>query len=88
MVDTQRFEGLLESLGNEIDDLEVGFSTKDNLTNIFQGLYSIFEEVNCAESELERLTEENEILKQILADRISYEDKQYFRIKYGIDLGV
>lgn len=88
MVDTQRFEGLLEALGNEIDDLEVGYSTKSNLTNILQGLCSIFEEIQCSETDAESIIEENEVLKRLLSDHLSYEDKMYYRLKYNMDLGV
>ena len=39
-------------------------------------------------TEIQRLEDENEVLKQLLTAYLSYEDKQYIRIKYGIDLGV
>lgn len=40
------------------------------------------------EEEIERLDDENTLLRNLLTAHLSYEDKQYIRIKYGIDLGV
>lgn len=37
------------------------------------------------QEENERLTEENEVLKHLLTAYLSHEDKQYIKIKYGIE---
>ena len=37
------------------------------------------------QEEVERLTEENEVLKQLLTAYLSPDDKQYIKIKYGIE---
>ena len=38
------------------------------------------------QEENERLTEENEVLRNLLVAYLSHEDRQYIRIKYDIDL--
>lgn len=86
MVDVQRFEALLEALESEIEDLPDG-SVKENLTDISSALYSIFEDASL-EGDADKISEENEILKQLLTVYLSHEDKQYIRIRYDIDLGV
>lgn len=85
MIDTQRFEALLEALNNEIEELPEG-SVKENLFDIHSALYSIFEDVSLVDTD--KVTMDNEVLKQLLTAYLSYEDKQYIRIKHGIDLGV
>lgn len=83
MVDIQRFEALLEALDKEIEELPQG-SVKNNLIDIHSGLYSIFEDVSLID--FDEITEEVRTLKRLLTAYLSYEDKQYIRIKYGIDL--
>ncbi len=85
MIDLQQFEGLLEALQNEIEwpDDPV---TQGNMQTIYDGLYGLYEDLMVMN--LDRLEEENTVMRQILADRLSDEDKRYYRIKYGIDLGV
>lgn len=83
MIDTQRFEGLLEALDSEVEDLPSG-SVKENLTDISSALYGIFEDVSL--DDVDKIKEENEVLKQLLTVYLSYEDKQYIRIKYDIEL--
>lgn len=83
MVDLQQFEGLLESLNNEILLLHDG-STKSNLETIHDALYNIFEEIDL--TEIDRCVNENEVLRNLLVAYLSHEDRQYIRIKYGIDL--
>lgn len=85
LIDTRQFEGLLEALDNEIEELPSG-SVRENLTDISSALYGIFEDVSL--DDVDKIKEENEILKQIVSDRLSYEDKLYYRIKHNIDLGV
>jgi hypothetical protein len=85
VVDTQRFEGLLEALDNEIEDLPEG-SMKENITDISSALYSIFEDVSLDDTD--KIKEENEVLKEYLADRLTYEEKQYIKIKHGIEVGL
>lgn len=85
MVDVTQFEGLLEALSNEIDELPQG-SAKENLMSIHSALYGIFEEVSMDDTET--LEREHTIMKALLEDRLSHEDKVYYRIKYNIDLGV
>lgn len=46
------------------------------------------EEFEALQEEFEALQEENEVLKRLLTAYLSYEDKLYIRLKYGIDLGV
>ena len=36
--------------------------------------------------ELQELTKENQILKDLLTAYLSYEDRQYIRIKYDLDI--
>lgn len=86
MIDTQRFEALLEDLSETIEDLEIGFRDKDHLTHLHTELYSIFEEAQCSETEEDNLSEENELLKRLLTVYLSHEDKQYLNIKYDLDL--
>lgn len=83
MIDEREFEALLEGLQGEIDDLPAS-NTKSNLEAIHDALYGIFEEVALLDVSTER--EENKILKSLLADRLSYEDKQYIRLKYDIEV--
>ena len=86
MIDTQRFEGLLEALDSEID--AVRYNAEPNLGNledIYSALYSIFEEVSLVD--VDKITEEHEVLKRLLANHLSYEDKMYYRLKYDIDFG-
>ena len=45
------------------------------------------EEIKLLEEDHAKLVEENTILKGLLADRLSYEEKRYYSIKYDIDLG-
>lgn len=85
MIDEQHFEGLLESLQGEIDDLPEG-EAKSNLSGICDKLYGIFEEL--ANSTDGDFFEEYEIIKELLTDRLSYDEKLYYKIKYHIDLGV
>ena len=85
MIDTQQFEGLLEALENEIEELPSG-SVKENLTDISSALYGIFEDVSL--DDVDKIKEENEILKQLLTAYLSHEDKQYIRIRHDIELGV
>lgn len=85
MVDVQQFEGLLESLQGEIDDLPEGTS-KSNLSGICDGLYSIFEALE--DISASGLFDEYDIIKELLTDRLSYDEKLYYKIKYHIDLGV
>lgn len=77
------FERLLEGLDNEIADLPDG-STKENLTNISSALYSIFEDLDFEEPD--ELKKENTVMRKLLADRLSHEEKQYIRFKYHIDI--
>ena len=42
----------------------------------------MIEELN---AEIERLSEENEVLKQLLSAYLSHEDKQYIKIKYDLE---
>ena len=83
MIDLQRFEGLLESLIDEILLLHDG-SAKSNLETIHSALYSIFEEVSL--TDIDKCLEENEVLRNLLTAYLSHEDRQYIRIKYDIDL--
>lgn len=85
MVDIQRFEGLLEALDNEIEELPED-SVKENLADISSALYGIYEDVAIAD--IDKVIEENEVLRNLLTAYLSYEDKQYIRIKHDIDLGV
>ena len=82
MTDTQRFEGLLEALDREIEELPDG-SVKENLTDISSALYSIFEDVSL--DDVDKIKEENEVLKQLLTAYLSPEDKRYIRIKYDLE---
>ena len=45
-------------------------------------------EIEQYEELINDLEKENEVLKNLLTAYLSYEDKQYIRIRYGIDLGV
>lgn len=36
--------------------------------------------------EVQRLEDENQVLKQLLTAYLSYEDRQYIRIKYDLEL--
>ena len=83
MVDLEQFEGLLESLNSEIETLP-NDSVRSNLETIHDGLYRIFEDVSLVDTD--KVTEENEVLRQLLTAYLSYEDRQYIRIKYDIDL--
>ena len=82
MTDIQRFEGLLEALDREIEDVPEG-ATKENLIDISSALYSIYEDVESVDTD--KITEENEVLRQLLTAYLSHEDKQYIKIKYGIE---
>ena len=83
MVDLQGFEGLLESLNSEIETLPDG-AVRSNLETIHDALYRIFEDVSLVDSD--KLTEENEVLRNLLTAYLPSEDRQYIRIKYDIDL--
>ena len=83
MIDVQNFEGLLEALDREIEELPEG-SVKENLTDIGSALYSIFEDV--AFDDLDRIIEENKVFRQLLTAYLSHEDKLYIRFKYEIEL--
>lgn len=85
MVDERAFEGLLESLWNEIDELPEG-SIKNNLEDIHGALYGIFEDVSVMDCE--KIHRQHEIMTDILKELLSHEDKLYYRMRYGIDLGV
>lgn len=85
MVDMQQFEELLQAVENEIDELSEG-SIKNNLIDIHGALYCVFEEVQLVD--FDQITEENTVMKEYLADRLTYEEKQHFKIKHGIEVGV
>ena len=85
MIDIQHFEALLEALDGEIETLPEG-SMKENLTDISSALYGIFEDVSIVDTD--KISMDNEVLKQLLSAYLSYEDKRYIRIKHDIDLGV
>ena len=38
--------------------------------------------------DIQKLIYEHTIMKALLEDRLSHEDKLYYRIKYNLDLGV
>ena len=90
MVDTDKFERLLEALDDEIEEIDEG-STKENLKDISNALYGIYEDVSCMCYQHETLKDsddENAILKELLKPYLSDSDKLYYSIKYGIDWGI
>ena len=84
-------EAISEGINNEIDKLEYECETKaeireviSNLRTLNDKVYQAFEEIDGEEKK--RLEEENDILKTLLADRLSWEEKTDIRIRYGIEV--
>lgn len=61
---------------------------KSNILNYADTVYAVFENPQYSEDEVNDLMRENELLKELLAEHVSDEDKMYLRIKYDIELGV
>lgn len=80
-------ESIIEAINNEVSELEPCVQ-RENLMSYCDDLYGRWEELQWCEEENKRLQEENEILKELLSERTSYEDKLYIRFKYEIDLGI
>ena len=79
-------ENIIEAINREVSELKPCVQ-RENLTSYCDDLYRQWEELQLCEEENKRLQEENEILKRLLSEKTSYEDKQYIRFKYEIDLG-
>ena len=83
MVDTQQFEMTLDALATQIEEVKDP-AVKSNLEDINGVLYGIYEDVLCLD--VEGLEQENEMIKRLLAEHLSEDDKRYYRMKYHIDI--
>lgn len=45
------------------------------------------DEVQILEKELDMVMDENDLLKQLLTNTLSEDDKLYIKIRYGVELG-
>lgn len=61
-------------------------SIVSNLENLNDSVYGIFEDLNYELGNIEELKQNYDILKDMLRERLSYDEKVSMRIKYGIDL--
>ena len=83
MIDTRQFETSLEALENEIDDLPHS-ATKNNLIDISNTLYGIFESLDATEAE--NIKKENIIMRKLLAGILTDEQKRSVKFRYRIDI--
>lgn len=58
----------------------------ENIRFTYDELYSNLEKEEDFEGHYDDELKENEILKEILSEKLTYEDKTYYRIKYGVDI--
>lgn len=84
IVERDTFEQVLDGFSSIINDIE-DETLQSNLTDIHDSLYIIWEEGIDLEA-LEDVKGENELLRSLLAEVLSYEQKRYVRIKYDIDV--
>ena len=56
-----------------------------NLESTNDSIYGVFEELN-ANNNSEELRKENEILKEILSEKLTYDEKLYFQIRYHVEI--
>lgn len=61
-------------------------SIVSNLENLNDSVYGVFEDLNYELGNIEELKQNYDILKDMLRERLSYDEKVSMRIKYGIDL--
>jgi hypothetical protein len=54
-----------------------------NLEDSNDSVYGVFEELNAEDTE--SLQEEHHVMKEMLNERLSYDEKTYFGLKYHID---
>ena len=83
-MDNNEFECLLDEFSNILMDIKDA-ALRSNLMGILDSLYCVYEQIDL--EELDRVKNENEIMLHILEQVLSYEQKQYVRIKYDIDIG-
>lgn len=57
-----------------------------NLDTTNNAIYNIYEELNVSYSDYEEIEEKNILMEDILSNSLSYEDKQYLKIKHNIEL--
>lgn len=83
IIDNEMFERVLDGFSSEINDIE-DETLQSNLQEIFDSLYYIYERFDL--DALEVAENENEVMRALLSQVLSYEQKRYVRLKYNIDV--
>ena len=83
IIDNELFERALDGLSNIIDDIK-DETLQSNMQGIFDSLYHIYECIDL--NGVEDVVNENEVMRKLLAESLSYEEKRYVRLKYNIDV--
>ena len=78
-------ESIIEAISNEVLDLKPCVQ-RNNLISHCNDLYRQWEDMQDYEKEYKRLQSENEILRKLLFETLSSEDRLYIRIKYDIEV--
>lgn len=82
-IDNDMFERVLDSFSSTIDDVEDAV-LRSNLQDIHDSLYTICENIDI--DVMNNIVDENEVMRDILKQVLSHEQKQYIRLKYNIDI--
>ena len=74
-------ESIIEAIKNEVSDLDPCVQ-RENLESYCDDLYREWEEIQ----DINERLKEFEIVKRLLSEKLSHEEKVYIRLKYGIDM--
>lgn len=83
IIDLERFERVLDGLSGIINDIE-DETLQDELRESFDALYEIYEGTDV--NGLEDMKRENEVMRQLLAQLLSDEQKLRLKWKHRIDV--
>lgn len=78
--DSYIYKAKRNSFQNKLDNIV------SNLENLNDSVYGVFEDLNYELGDIEELKQNYDILKDMLRERLSHDEKVSMRIKYGIDL--
>lgn len=83
MIDMERFERVLDGLSGIINDIE-DKTLQDNLLGFFDALYDIYEGSVIMEND--EMESKNDVMRTLLAQLLSEEQKRRLKLKYNIDV--
>lgn len=83
MIDMERLERVLDGLSGIINDIE-DKTLRSELGGFFDALYDIYEDIDLTVQD--DMESENDVMRTLLAQLLSDEQKRRLKLKYNIDV--